>query len=888
MRKKLHNNNGINICDSIVMSVKKKRANIRQFEAVFIAVIGYVATIMSFITMFDVKFSHTALIISGVIFSVLYILLSVAGKKAMWIVAATAVVGIVILYKLSDTISLGYKYVYNVIYRTSMHKEIDYYKLLSPELEQSSITVFFIFLAWLLAIVIYVFTIYRPEIIPPLLVTFPVLEIGLYNGIEISVLWGMLTVAYWFALFAMAVTDSGEYSGGFGGFVRKDNMFFPKRQMRLKVTEKCGMYIIAVILAVTAATSAVLDITKYERSEKLNEKRIEIRDAVNAFSLEDFTGSISQLTSAFGLTFKVQAHRLGNMDKLKYKDTTDLIVTVDNNYNDVLYIKEYTGSVYDNNEWLALDDSAYSDDIFSDFEQYGIYPQDFPYIINQAAFPFSSESDYRITIDSKLRRNRTFSPYGIKNDGLLTYDYDMSAISQKDDKFSYTLSKINTNEITKYDSVNSISLTTEEIRDTGALWYDTIADYLNNKNLMNEYGAFEIKSAFPISYDNQCNLAMLIESDYSKFVYENYLQVPNNADINEIRTAYSEILSREISTNEDKLSFLVDLREYIARNVEYSLNPGRTPNSRDFINYFLLENQKGYCTHYATSGVILARMAGIPARYATGYVIVGDDFNESTQNPDGTYTINVKDNRSHAWAEIYLDGYGWIPFEFTAGYTSRTIDTTPPATTTTEFTETHTTAVETSETETQSTTNETNQSITTTTVSATTQNTSTITTVITSVPEDSDKVPSVIFSILKWTACVIGIILLAASIILIRRMIILMIRKIHFTSGANKSRLEYIYSYTEKLLKYKNYSQKNMSYTEFAEYIEKSLGGVYFPENSFKNLVDISLQNAFSKKIPENSELKECIDFTSVLAENIYKKADKHSKIYLKFIIVLM
>ncbi|MDE6746688.1 MAG: hypothetical protein K2J72_08635, partial [Oscillospiraceae bacterium] len=31
-------------------------------------------------------------------------------------------------------------------------------------------------------------------------------------------------------------------------------------------------------------------------------------------------------------------------------------------------------------------------------------------------------------------------------------------------------------------------------------------------------------------------------------------------------------------------------------------------------------------------------------------------------------SVNVSDLRGHAWAEIYLDGFGWYPVEFTSGY----------------------------------------------------------------------------------------------------------------------------------------------------------------------------------------------------------------------------
>ena len=90
------------------------------------------------------------------------------------------------------SISLGFKFIYNIIYSTSFHTEIKYYKLLDKAMERDAVTTLFVFYMWLLAIVIYFFTICRPNPILPLLVTFPAIEIGLYNGIEISVFWEFL------------------------------------------------------------------------------------------------------------------------------------------------------------------------------------------------------------------------------------------------------------------------------------------------------------------------------------------------------------------------------------------------------------------------------------------------------------------------------------------------------------------------------------------------------------------------------------------------------------------------------------------------------------------------------------------------------------------------
>lgn len=895
MRKKiLQNDNGITICDSIVMSVKQKRINLRRIEAVVIAVIGYVSAIMAFVNMFDFKFNHKAVIFSAVIFSAVYILLSLAGKKAMWIVGATVIAGAAISYRIIDTLILGYKYMYNVIYRTSVYKDIDYYKFLKPELEESSVTALFILGTWLIAVFIYVFTIYHPNSFPPLLVTFPLIEIGLYNGIEISVFWGMLLVAYWFAVFAMTAIDMGEYSGGNGGFVRKENMFFPKRQMKLKVTEKCGIYIIITVMTITVISTAVLNMIDYKRSDEINQKRIEIRDAVNSFSVDDLAGSISELTSAFGFTFKVQTHKLGNVDRLKYKESTDLIVTLDTKYNGAIYLKEYTGSVYNNNEWKILPDSAYRNSIFDDFGTYSTYPQDFPYRFSFTVNSYDSNlNQYTIDINSKLRKNRSFAPYGIDNIGILEYDYDANVTSKSGNEYSYRFTTVDAEDIARKldfflsrDSADTSPYNIDSFSDEA--WKNQLADYISEKKI-SDNGYFIVENELFRGFNAGTVLAELIENDYRDFVYENYLQIPDNKDIDEIRSEFADILdSAHGSDAQSQIAVLTELRNKVSSMAQYSLNPGRTPATRDFVNYFLLENHKGYCTHYATSGVVLARMAGIPARYATGYVIVGDDFNESTQNSDGSYTITLKDNRSHAWIEVYLANYGWVPFEFTAGYSNQTIDTTPTTATTTTTTEsTETTTVESTE-ENGTTTRRSRQTTTGFGRHTLSKTEATVTTVV-EIPEDI-QVSS--FRNLKYIIYTIIFLVSAILMIYLRRAVILYLRKQHFTEGSRKARMGYMYEYTEKLLKYLKINCDDMQYTVLAEHVEKLLSDVhlnpYFSPNEFREFMNTALKSSFSEYSPEKDELKKSLDFTTDFAKEIYIRSNSIEKIYLKFILVLI
>lgn len=80
------------------------------------------------------------------------------------------------------------------------------------------------------------------------------------------------------------------------------------------------------------------------------------------------------------------------------------------------------------------------------------------------------------------------------------------------------------------------------------------------------------------------------------------------------------------------------------------------------MEYFLLESRQGYCQHYASAAALLYRMYGVPARYVSGYMVQPSNFEEQE---DGTWTAEVTDESVHAWVEILLDDYGWMPVEVT-------------------------------------------------------------------------------------------------------------------------------------------------------------------------------------------------------------------------------
>ncbi|SOZ18997.1 putative protease, Transglutaminase motif [Cupriavidus taiwanensis] len=92
------------------------------------------------------------------------------------------------------------------------------------------------------------------------------------------------------------------------------------------------------------------------------------------------------------------------------------------------------------------------------------------------------------------------------------------------------------------------------------------------------------------------------------------------------------------------------LRLFAAAPFAYTLTP--PPLGAEQIDSFVFDTRRGFCEHYASSFVFLMRAAGVPARVVTGYQ--GGEYNPMANH----YVVRQSD--AHAWAEVWLDGRGWV------------------------------------------------------------------------------------------------------------------------------------------------------------------------------------------------------------------------------------
>lgn len=218
-------------------------------------------------------------------------------------------------------------------------------------------------------------------------------------------------------------------------------------------------------------------------------------------------------------------------------------------------------------------------------------------------------------------------------------------------------------------TVNDVIVRSSDRTDTMKYYPQYSAGLLETDGVRRRYGTYFPQSL--AAFDNgrniidgtaSVNLPDTMAADEQKmrtYAYTNCLDVPDTFTAAEDFFADFE--------GGSKWETLEYIRKKLGDECEYTLESGKKPFGSDFAQWFLTENKKGSCTHFASAAVLLCRYMGIPSRYCEGFVIKNSDI--ARFPAEGRYTtVSVPDSRAHAWAEVYADGFGWLVFEATPGY----------------------------------------------------------------------------------------------------------------------------------------------------------------------------------------------------------------------------
>ena len=143
---------------------------------------------------------------------------------------------------------------------------------------------------------------------------------------------------------------------------------------------------------------------------------------------------------------------------------------------------------------------------------------------------------------------------------------------------------------------------------------------------------------------------------YANSVYSEYTLLPDTLPkrVKEL----SDEITKDIKPD-NHYDKILAFRNYL-RDYEYTFSPGDVPKGRDFVDYFLFEGKKGYCSYFASALAVMCRTQSIPCRYVEGFY--------AENNTGEKATVNVKNQNAHSWVEVYFEGTGWVTFESTPPY----------------------------------------------------------------------------------------------------------------------------------------------------------------------------------------------------------------------------
>ena len=171
-----------------------------------------------------------------------------------------------------------------------------------------------------------------------------------------------------------------------------------------------------------------------------------------------------------------------------------------------------------------------------------------------------------------------------------------------------------------------------------------------------------------------CNIS---SEDYGKFLEAAYDDGSHSSETNDVLYQfYTEYIKSEEYREETQTEVsdkIQELADELTEGLEYDYQKARAiqnyfltngfvynlayeaPEKLDTPEFFIFNSKTGTCSDFATAFTLIARAAGLNARYVEGFV---PEPAENTRNLYYIYTDNA-----HAYPEVFIPGAGWVQFE---------------------------------------------------------------------------------------------------------------------------------------------------------------------------------------------------------------------------------
>lgn len=350
-------------------------------------------------------------------------------------------------------------------------------------------------------------------------------------------------------------------------------------------------------------------------------------------------------------------------DKPEYDGREVFKITVDYLSARPIYIRGFVGGTYENGTWNRISRQEFSDwarQNGSDEKTYAEVVQSFPYeflMHSQLFWSVGKEKHVSLTL-AQEKKDCALMPYFTKYSDNQTLQADGIYPPVNETQFEWESYL----ELTDYDRelVKGLAVgtwRTFELKEKSRIFEDYHKYAQEKYTGLPEEGLEEFR-AFAKQYREEHPSYWELNEAVSK-------KMQASGKIGWTLSELQELLTEEefqvLSISERQYN-IQEVQKMLWEDNEYSLDLSEVPEGEDSVEYFLFDQHKGFCTHFATAGTLFFRMNDIPARFVSGYLVMPSDFRK---NEDGTWTASVTDERAHAWTEIFYDNIGFCPVETT-------------------------------------------------------------------------------------------------------------------------------------------------------------------------------------------------------------------------------
>lgn len=453
----------------------------------------------------------------------------------------------------------------------------------------------------------------------------PIISLNLVMAIPpmfCCMLYGAVPNELYLVLFVSYMVGLIVYGISYHYIVNTEKKVFKKSYYESTVNAGAVLSALAMIISVAIM---MLDVAKgYERNENLTDMKSAVHDMFQG--VKDYI----QKEEVYGES--VNNGMLGQVDEIKFDHIPMFTVQMEGQVRFPLYIKTYIGTDYTGNSWEIIGENE-SKTIKNALSTADMSIKDADALANKL-------------LNEQLKGNISITSEEIKSSHVIIDKTNDS------DTWYYNL----------YGSACDINYAKDGMIGRTALdhlEYDVL--YIDNPQ--------NIQSAGTNSYIQEVKQ----EQVYAGVVKQIYL---GDGELSESEKNLKEQMIWETTKDgetvdlrqgSEQLGYTVYInavRKYLTDNYKYTIAPGRLAEGEDFLQHFM-NTKKGYCTYFATAATEMFRIYGIPARYVEGY-FVSEDSEQVVEGEKTSYIVT--DDSSHAWCEIYIEGYGWIPVETTPGY----------------------------------------------------------------------------------------------------------------------------------------------------------------------------------------------------------------------------